>query len=385
MKKARLAAALLVLAILAGQTAFLQGGAVASNAVTVIVDGRRVSFPDAPAYVDENSRTQIPTRYVGEALGAKVEWDKTARRAEFSLGAGGAARSVDFYIGSDVFYIRNSPDSIPVRKKMDTAAVIGNDRTYVPVRFLAESFGATVRWDAATRTVHIASPRPESGKGAGQGAGQITGQDGESMNGQSDGQDGETANVQGAGIRDEAKYDKHGMFLTEYANVFYMQWFESLRITYAGERVFLSYTLPEGLPEDTEFRVTLMCDKIRAGGDWDTRAWLYESFERGPGDREKGCDYLLPNPVSGEVVAEVRYIPYEDIYWIYMNCNMVTPRNSPAMSGSRYAHSSFRVNLNAQDLEKSELRQNALDWWGAEIEEYHKTIAIDGSSIVKFS
>jgi hypothetical protein len=46
-----------------------------SSSVTVIVDGRELNFPDAPAYIDENGRTQLPARFIGEALGAHVAWD----------------------------------------------------------------------------------------------------------------------------------------------------------------------------------------------------------------------------------------------------------------------------------------------------------------------
>ena len=42
-------------------------------------------------------------------------------------------------------------DRIP----MDTAAVIVSDRTYAPVRYLAEFFGYDVGWDGASRTVLI--------------------------------------------------------------------------------------------------------------------------------------------------------------------------------------------------------------------------------------
>ena len=53
----------------------LQSVASQSSDVTVIVDGKKIDFPDAPAFIDENGRTQIPIRFVGEALGAKVGWD----------------------------------------------------------------------------------------------------------------------------------------------------------------------------------------------------------------------------------------------------------------------------------------------------------------------
>ena len=38
---------------------------------------------------------------------------------------------------------------------MDTAAVIANDRTYAPIRYLAEYFGYLVDWDGIDRTVII--------------------------------------------------------------------------------------------------------------------------------------------------------------------------------------------------------------------------------------
>jgi len=37
-----------------------------ADLVTVIVDGRTINFPDAPAYIDENGRTQLPARFIGE-------------------------------------------------------------------------------------------------------------------------------------------------------------------------------------------------------------------------------------------------------------------------------------------------------------------------------
>ncbi|MCL2838318.1 MAG: copper amine oxidase N-terminal domain-containing protein [Oscillospiraceae bacterium] len=38
---------------------------------------------------------------------------------------------------------------------MDVPAQIINDRTFVPLRFISEFFGATVEWDEDTQTVII--------------------------------------------------------------------------------------------------------------------------------------------------------------------------------------------------------------------------------------
>jgi hypothetical protein len=42
-----------------------------------------------------------------------------------------------------------------VKKPMDTAPIIQDSRTFVPLRFVSEGFGAKVEWEAATRTVRI--------------------------------------------------------------------------------------------------------------------------------------------------------------------------------------------------------------------------------------
>ena len=58
------------------------GGVLLVNAnadVSVTVDGRKVVFPDAKPFIDENGRTLIPVRFVTEDLGATVEWNAQDR------------------------------------------------------------------------------------------------------------------------------------------------------------------------------------------------------------------------------------------------------------------------------------------------------------------
>ncbi len=115
--------------------------------ISVTVAGDPVAWTDAVPFIDENSRTMVPLRAVGDALGLTVGWDGLAREAFFTDGT----RTIFFPIGSAEARTGDG-ETIP----MDTAAVIVNDRTYAPVRYLAEYFGRTVGWDGATRTVLIA-------------------------------------------------------------------------------------------------------------------------------------------------------------------------------------------------------------------------------------
>lgn len=123
--------------------------ATVSHSINVTVNGETVAWTDAAPFIDENDRTMVPLRAVGEALGLVAYWDAPAREAVFS----DRTRSIIFPIGSAA---ARTGDGGTV--EMDTAAVIVNSRTYAPIRYLAEYFGYTVGWDAATRTAMIQSP-----------------------------------------------------------------------------------------------------------------------------------------------------------------------------------------------------------------------------------
>ena len=114
--------------------------------IGVTVGGMPVIWTDALPFIDENSRTMVPLRAVADALGLTVGWDGRAREASFTDGE----RTIIFPIGSAGAHTGDG-ETIP----MDTAAVIVGDRTYAPIRYLAEYFGRTVGWDGASRTVLI--------------------------------------------------------------------------------------------------------------------------------------------------------------------------------------------------------------------------------------
>ncbi len=118
---------------------------------SVRVNGTLVSFPDAAPYIDENSRTMIPVRFVAENLGAKVSWEQATNTA--TIEKNGAI--VEITIGNAE--LRITKDGMTATKKMDTAAVLRDSRTYVPIRFVAEALGAYVDYSDTYRTVGIYS------------------------------------------------------------------------------------------------------------------------------------------------------------------------------------------------------------------------------------
>ena len=118
----------------------------APSGTSVTVNGTPVAWTDAEPFIDANNRTMVPLRAVADAMSLTVNWDADAREAAFTNGS----KTIYFPIDSTT---ARTGDGKTVQ--MDTAAVISSDRTYAPIRYLAEFFGYTVGWDAASKTVSI--------------------------------------------------------------------------------------------------------------------------------------------------------------------------------------------------------------------------------------
>ena len=117
----------------------------AASEISVTVGGKIVNFPDAKPFIDENGRTLIPVRFVTESLGATVEWNEEYQEVKIKKD------NVNISI-----MINNRDIVVNGRiKTMDTKAIIKEDRTFVPIRYVAEELGSTVGWDPNTRTVII--------------------------------------------------------------------------------------------------------------------------------------------------------------------------------------------------------------------------------------
>ncbi len=140
MKRLKLIALVLTLAMVN-----MIAPAIATPDVNVKVDGQYVSFPDQKPYIDSANRTMVPVRAPMEAMGCTVDWNDKTRQATITKGD----KTAVFTIGKNTYTVNGQS------KTMDTKAVIANDRTAFPIRFAAEAMGATVGWDADTRTVLI--------------------------------------------------------------------------------------------------------------------------------------------------------------------------------------------------------------------------------------
>lgn len=99
----------------------------------------------AAPYLTPGGTTMVPFRFIGEALGAAVNYDPAARTVGYTTASG----SVILKIGSNQGTVNGETRTFPA------PAVIVNDITMVPVRVISEGMGAGVHWDPAAATVTI--------------------------------------------------------------------------------------------------------------------------------------------------------------------------------------------------------------------------------------
>lgn len=109
-----------------------------------IVFGKEIANDVAP--VIRNDRVMLPIRFVAEALGAEVLWSLDAPD-EVKITKGDT--EIVIYIGGDYALVNGE------KMRLDSFAFLENDRTYLPIRFVAESLGCRVNWNDETRTVKI--------------------------------------------------------------------------------------------------------------------------------------------------------------------------------------------------------------------------------------
>lgn len=115
---------------------------------TMLVNDKTTNIDDngtAPVIV--NDRTLLPVRAVVEAMGGNVEWYQDSQTAVLTMNG----IEIQLVIGGTTAYVNGTAEN------MDTAPTIINDRTMLPIRFIAEKFGFDVDWDGESMTVTIQS------------------------------------------------------------------------------------------------------------------------------------------------------------------------------------------------------------------------------------
>ena len=90
-------------------------------------------------------RTLVPIRSIVEAFGGDVFWEENTRTVQLQM----EKNTIKLSIDNKNAYLNNK------KQTLDVAPVILNERTMLPIRFIAEGFHLGVGWDDETKTVFI--------------------------------------------------------------------------------------------------------------------------------------------------------------------------------------------------------------------------------------
>ncbi|MEW6698175.1 MAG: alkaline phosphatase [Bacillota bacterium] len=108
----------------------------AVNKTGTTVNGETRTLDVAPALI--NNRTMVPLRFVGESMGAKVEWSDKTRTVLIKLDG----KELKLPLGQTA-------------AGLDTPPTLLKGRVLVPIRYVSESLGANVLWFPSTNEVQI--------------------------------------------------------------------------------------------------------------------------------------------------------------------------------------------------------------------------------------
>ena len=145
----------LLLVVFAFVTILAVSAAAAEKGKTIVmqIDNPIITVDGVSGNIDEdntapviiNERTYIPVRGLIKALGGSAQWDNNTKTAVLSYGSDEIRLTID----STTAYYNDNAVTI------DTAPLIVNNRTMLPARFIAESFGFDVNWEGESKTITV--------------------------------------------------------------------------------------------------------------------------------------------------------------------------------------------------------------------------------------
>ncbi|MBN2221045.1 MAG: beta-propeller domain-containing protein, partial [Vallitaleaceae bacterium] len=144
---------ILILSVGIGGTTFTRlkanSGSDDGSRITIYIDQIETDVVEAPFLM--NDRTMIPLRGLFESLGATVDYNEITKQAIIKTNE----REILLGIGNQFVLVNGQLESL------DAASQLKNNRTYIPLRFVAEALGYQVDWDAQNRSVLINTKNPE--------------------------------------------------------------------------------------------------------------------------------------------------------------------------------------------------------------------------------
>jgi hypothetical protein len=103
-----------------------------------------------------SGRTVVPISVIADSFGAKVDWEAKTQTIQIHY----IDRSIQLQIGNaEATQVVDGEEKFIT---LDSPPIIMNGRTMVPLRFIAECFGAEIEWDSVTQVVSLKAYKPSS-------------------------------------------------------------------------------------------------------------------------------------------------------------------------------------------------------------------------------
>lgn len=131
----------------AAVAAMLFAPAAVADTPAVLFNGEPMVF-DVDPFI-EDGRTMVPFRAIFEAADSTVMWDQDTETVIAVKTEPKGTTSIALQIGSSEAFVNG------VKVTLDKPALIKDERTFVPLRFVMESLGAKVDWDNDNYSVII--------------------------------------------------------------------------------------------------------------------------------------------------------------------------------------------------------------------------------------
>ncbi len=126
-------------------TSFLnnQCSAANHNDITLLINGKKVVLEQN--IIIENGRVLVPYSLIAKDLGAVSNWDSSSKKVTVKI----EGKLIEIKIGNKTAMINGKA------VELDVPPMIRNDRTMIPLRFVAESLNYNVDYDREKREVTL--------------------------------------------------------------------------------------------------------------------------------------------------------------------------------------------------------------------------------------
>jgi|GEM_PF-2314898 len=126
--------------------------------IVLVINQPKATVNDREYWIDSSNhaitpvilppgRTFVPIRFISEAFGAEVGWDNETQSVRIYLPSKDVR--ITLQINNKLAKVNNKVVTL------DAPPTILHSRTFVPLRFIAEAFGAQIVWDGAKQQITI--------------------------------------------------------------------------------------------------------------------------------------------------------------------------------------------------------------------------------------